>query len=230
MGKASSSKKKVARAASIGGGKVAPASRPWIWWAALGAVVVLGIGAVALSRSDYREGATPTDVPPVASRDHWHSAYGVYLCDGFAPPIQVQEDPKGIHTHADGIIHVHPFVRSAAGANAVLGEFAAAVDMTLTDDQLRLPGGKLYEEGETECDGEPGLVQVLVDGEVVTDDIAEIRFVDRQLLTIAFAPEGADLPPPESAPTLDNLSDVDPSQQTPAPAQTVPPAGDAGDG
>jgi hypothetical protein len=93
-----------------------------------------------------------------------------------------------------------------------------------------LPGGKLYEEGETECDGEPGIVQVLVDGEVVTDDIAEIRFVDRQLLTIAFAPEGADLPPPESAPTLDNLSDVDPSQQTPAPAQTVPPAGDAGDG
>lgn len=223
MGKASSSKK-VARAASIGGGKVASSSRPWIWWAVLGLVVVLGIGGVLASRSDYRSEASPTNVAPVANRDHWHSAYAVYLCDSFAPPIDVQRDPKGIHTHADGVIHVHPFVRSAAGENAVLSEFTEAVDMTLTDDELQLPGGDLYEEGDTECDGEPGIVQVYVDGDVVTEDIPDIRFEDRQLLTIAFAPEGTELPPPPSAPTLDNLSDVDPSTQQTPPLQVPPPA------
>ncbi len=207
MGKASSSKK-VARAASIGGASRATASRPWVWWAVLGAVVVLGIGGIALSRGEYQETATPANVPPVANRDHWHVAYGFYLCDSFAPPIQDQRDPKGIHTHADGIIHVHPFVRSAAGENAVLSEFTDALDITLTDSELQLPGGDLHEEGETECDGEPGIVQVLVDGEVVTEDFGDIRLQDRQVMTIAFAPEGAELPPPPSVPNLDNLSDV----------------------
>lgn len=207
MGKASSSKK-VSRAASIGGGKAASTSRPWVWWAVLGLVVVLGLGAIALSRSDYQENATPTNVPPIAGRDHWHAAYDIYLCGEFVDPIPDQRDPRGIHSHADGIIHIHPFVRSAAGENAVLSEFTDAVDMTLTDDRIQVPGGDVYEEGETECDGEPGVVQVLVDGEVVTENIPDIRLEDRQLITIAFAPRGAELPTPRSEPNLDNLSDV----------------------
>jgi hypothetical protein len=233
MGKASSSKK-VARAASIGGGKVASASRPWVWWAVLSAVVVLGIGGVALSRGEYREEAGPTNVAPVANKDHWHAAYGVYLCDEFAPPIQIEEDPKGIHTHADGVIHVHPFFRSAAGENAVLAVFTEAVGMTLTDDKLQVPGGELFEEGKTECDGKPGIVQVLVDSEVVTEGMPDIRFADRQLLTIAFAPKGTELPPPPSAPNLDNLSDVEPTSQTPPvqtpPAEAPPAEAPSGDG
>lgn len=207
MGKASSSKK-VSRAASIGGGKVSAASKPWIWWAVLGVVVVLGIVGIALSRTEYQDAASPADVPPIANRDHWHAAYDTSLCGELVPPIEDQRDPKGIHTHSDGIIHIHPFVRSAAGDNAVLSEFTDAIDMTLTDDSLRVPGGELYEEGETECDGEPGIVQVLVDGEVVTEGIPDIRLEDRQLITIAFAPRGADLPSPRSEPNLDNLTDV----------------------
>jgi hypothetical protein len=106
--------------------------------------------------------------------------------------------------------------------------------MTLTDDKLQVPGGELFEEGKTECDGKPGIVQVLVDSEVVTEGMPDIRFADRQLLTIAFAPKGTELPPPPSAPNLDNLSDVEPTSQTPPvqtpPAEAPPAEAPSGDG
>ena len=237
MGRASSSKK-VSRAASTGGGRTARGAKPWLWYTAMGLVVLLGVAGILTSRAERRDelasGADPT--PPVVDRDHWHSAYGVYLCDEFAPPISDERDPKGIHTHADGVIHVHPFVRSAAGDNATLGLFADAVRMTLTDDEIRLPGGKSHKEGSTNCDGKPGIVQVQVDGEkVVTKDVRDIKFTDRQLLTIAFAPKGAELSPPPSQGQLDNLTDVEPSPTVPVPpggepvspgGETAPPVGE----
>ena len=222
MGKASSSKK-VSRAASTGGGRTARGAKPWLWYLGVFLVVGLGVAGIWQSRAEYREelAAGSSDTPPVANRDHWHSAYGVYLCDTFADPLTNERDPKGIHTHGDGIIHVHPSVRSAAGENATLGVFIDAVQMTLTDDEIRLPGGKSYKEGDTKCDGKPGIVQVSVDGgKPVTEDIRDIRFTDRQLLTIAFAPKGTELPKPPSEPGLDNLSDVAPPDTVPLPTGT----------
>ena len=228
MGRASSSKK-VSRAASTGGGRTARGSRPLGWYALILVVLLLGVAGIVVSRAEYREeaqvAAGEAGVPPIVRQDHWHSAVGFYLCDEFAPDIQDDRDPKGIHTHADGIIHVHPTLPSAAGENAVLSEFTDAVRMTLDDKRIRLPGGKTFTEGETKCDGKPGKIQVKVNGdEVVTEDVRNIRFTDRQLLTVAFAPDGAELPNPPSAPNLDNLSDVDPPVSTPTelPVPDVP--------
>ena len=232
-----SSSKKVSRVASTGGGRAARSTKPLVWWGVMGLVVLLGVVGVVLSRQERQERG-PAALTPPTTQDHWHAAYGVYLCDEFAPPIQDQNDPRGIHTHADGIIHVHPFSSAAAGDNAVLDQFSRAAGMTLTDSRIKLPGGKTFEEGETECDGEPGIVQVKVDGEIVTDDVADIKLGDRQILTIAFAPEGAELPDPPSVPNLDNLSDVPPSEQQPPPTAgtdetrdtTTDGAGDSGTG
>lgn len=223
MGRASSSKK-VARAASTGGGRTARGSRPLGWYAAIALVVVLGVAGIVFSRAERRSelAAGSNLTPPAVGRDHWHAAYGVYLCDEFAPPITDERDPKGIHTHGDGVIHIHPTVRSAAGANSTLGLYADAVRMTLTDEEIRLPGGKSFKEGKTKCGGKPGVVQVKVDGErVVTENVRDIKYTDRQLLTIAFAPKGAELSEPPTKSQLDNLDDV-PQQQVP-----VPPGGDA---
>src|SRR5688572_1252934 len=116
MGRASSSKK-VARAASTGGGRTARASRPLGWYAAIALVVILGVSGIVFSRAERREelAAGADDSAPVANQDHWHAAYGIYACDAFLAPLSDERDPKGIHSHADGIIHIHPFVRSAAG-------------------------------------------------------------------------------------------------------------------
>lgn len=207
MGRASSSKK-VARAASTGGGRTAGKSRPLGWYAAIALVTLLGIGGIVTSRADYRqELASGADSSaPVANQDHWHSAYGVYACDTFLPPITDDRDPKGIHTHADGIIHTHPFVRSAAGRNATLSVFAEAAGLELEDDRIGMPGGKTYEAGDTKCGGKDAIVQVKVDDKVVTEKIGNIKLNDKALITIAFAPKGAEIPEPPSAKDLSRLN------------------------
>ncbi len=223
MGRASSSKK-VARAASTGGGRTARGARPLAWYGAIALVVILGISGIVFSRAERRqELASGRDASaPVANRDHWHAAYGVYLCDSFSAPLAEERDPKGIHSHGDGIIHIHPFVRSAAGRNATLGVFAEAVGLGLSDDELKVPGGKTYESGKTKCGDEPGVVQVKVNDKVITEEVAKIKLADSDLVTIAFAPKGAELPTP---PTADDLARLNPEteQVEPAGAETTTP-------
>lgn len=221
MGRASSSKK-VSRAAGIGGGRTARGSRPLGWYAAIVMVVALGVAGIYSSRQERREelAAGADSSPPIVNKDHWHAAVGFFLCGELAPDITDETDPKGIHTHGDGLIHIHPFVRSAAGRNATLGVFADAVRLTLTDDEIKLPGGKSFEAGKTKCDGKAGIVQVKInDGEVVTENVRSIKLNDQDLVTIAFAPKGAELLPPPSAA---NLSRLDPSND-----QLLPEGADA---
>jgi hypothetical protein len=221
MGRASSSKK-VSRAAGTGGGRTARGARPLLWYGAIALVVIVGFGLIISSRADRRAlAATTAVVPPVANRDHWHVAYGVYLCDAFAPPITDQRDPKGIHTHGDGIIHTHPFLRSVSGKSATLSVFAETVKMTLNDTTIRMPGDKFYREGSTKCGDKPGIVQALVNGKLVTKDIGKILLKEREHITIAFAPAGTTLPEPPSIPNLDQLTDLA-TKPTPTPDSTVP--------
>ncbi len=64
--------------------------------------------------------------------DHWHVAYGFYLCnpedrrDGVeAAGRQPRRSPEyiGVHSHDDGMIHWHPFSSRAVGENAQLKVF-----------------------------------------------------------------------------------------------------------
>src|SRR5262249_44688411 len=72
-----------------------------------------------------------------------------------------QQDALGIHTHGDGLIHIHPFTDAAAGVNANLGKFLDQTGMTLTNDTLKLPDGSTFTEGVTKCaGGKDGQLQV----------------------------------------------------------------------
>jgi hypothetical protein len=233
MGKASSNKK-VARAASTGGSRTTRSRQPWGYSLVILLAVVLGTAGVVSSRNHRLHGITVGgQTPPRAGVDHWHVAYGLYACDHFLNPITDQVDPVGIHTHGDGVIHVHPFVNSSAGKNAVLGKFASTVHMTLNSGELKAPGGHDYRDGD-KCNGKPGRVEVQIfnsqadpTGHLATVDPSRIPLVNLQLLTIAFVPKGTTLPPPPSAPVLNNLSDVTkttPTTTAPAtgPATTTP--------
>ncbi len=223
MGKASSSKK-VARAARAGG-KASADQRKLGFPAAVVAVMVIGVGLVVFSRSER----TSADVSPTLD-DHWHYAYGIYTCDDFAESLaDAGPDENGIHTHDDGIIHIHPFSSAVTGPDATFGEFADMTGVTLEDDSFTLPDGTTFADGD-DCGGEPGRVVLArwpaddpdADPVLFEDDFRNVRFTeDRGVITLAFLPEGAEVPRPPSVPGLDNLSDVEGASTT----TTVPGAG-----
>lgn len=225
MGKASSNKK-VARAAKAGGGRArAAGERNILFPTMLAVVVILGMVLVVYARDDRRAEALAA---PLANQDHWHAAYAIFTCDSTLPDLPQYTAPQngGIHTHGDGLVHVHPFSPARAGENATLVNFLDDAGTVLgggdvlSPDRLSVPGGETYVEGETECEGVEGdpIVQVAVwdtafaaaEGEdpdrIVTEDFESIRFEDDGMaFTIAYAPAGADLPAPAS---LDSLEGV----------------------
>ncbi len=205
-----SSSKKVARAARAGATGSARESRELAFPLLVAAIIVLGIASVAIARTTRDAQAQPT------LQDHWHNPYGVWDCtdDAFLDPFLSEFDPVGIHSHQDGLIHVHPFTASVTGREAKMSVFMDAMGAVITDDALTLPGGEVLEEG-VECNGEPAILQIVRwddafnpgdPSEIVTEDLADFPFLDdAQAITIALAPEGADIPLPE---TLDTLASV----------------------
>src|SRR5918998_387690 len=87
MGKASSSKK-VARAARAGGRSSGSKQRNLLFPGAIGVIVLLGSGLIAYAADERKSEA---DVAPVVNEDHWHAAFGVYICDD----IRFREDGEG---------------------------------------------------------------------------------------------------------------------------------------
>ena len=223
MGKASSNKK-VARAAKAGGGRArAAGERNLVFPAALVVVIVLGTALVVFAREN--RSAEALEAPLLS--DHWHSAYGFYVCDEFLPQLPEFTAPQnaGTHTHGDGLIHIHPFSSARTGQNATLGNWlddAAAVlgnEGGIENDALNVPGGETFTEGDDSCEGIDGdpIVQVAVwenaadaeageDPSVVTESLDAIRFAkDGMAFTIAFVPEGTEIPAP---PTIGDLAGV----------------------
>jgi hypothetical protein len=210
MGKASTSKK-VARAASTGGGRTNRGTTPWGWWSAMALVVVLGVAGIVFSRNDAQDKLALRGGQEPRVGQHWHQALGFYLCDHFAPNVaDNQKDPQGIHTHGDGVIHMHPFTRNASGENATFDIYLDTLGITLTEDKLQLPGDPTaYESGKTKCGDKTGVIRVFVNGEERTGDPRKLRFNDGDLIVVAFAPKDAEVPKdPPSKGELTQLSDV----------------------
>jgi hypothetical protein len=227
------SSKKVARAARAGGGRVRGAGqRGFLFPATLTFIVVTGLALIVFARAERREA---TAVPPRVSQDHWHAAYTIYVCDEALPPILEFENPDnlGIHTHGDGVIHIHPFSENGAGRNATLGKFLRDTAVELSDTRL-VVGGETYENGD-DCGDKPGRVVVAKwdsagdpdeEPDLITENVTDIRFrKDAEAYTIAFVPEGTEIPKPETATKLEQLGAVDsgaqPSSTTTAPAATT---------
>ena len=226
MGKASSSKK-VARAAGIGGGRTNRGKAPVLWYGSLVVILLAGIGLTAFSRDQRLEelNSPQSKEEPRANSAHWHVALGVRVCDRWLDPVRDEKDPKGIHTHSDGIIHVHPFVASAAGRRATFERYSEAVGGELAPNRFAWPEGdgkkKAHETGD-KCGEQEAEVMAFYNGERHTGDPSDIRLTDRGKLVLALVPKGTtynDIGDPPSTPGLDNLSDVDPAEAAKQAAQ-----------
>jgi len=128
--------------------------------------------------------------------DHWHSAFGVYACGEFTAP-ENPNDPRGIHTHGDGLIHTHPFEDAAAGENATLGVFFEAVGIDLAA-LAELTG----------CDDPANEVRLIVDGREVETPPEELRLRENQVIVLALAPPDEEIPELPWADRIEKPGDV----------------------
>lgn len=238
MGKASSAKKikKVQQA----GVSRAPGQRRNMGYPALiTGIVVVGLVLTFFAREQYAASASEA---PVANRDHWHAAFGIDACGAWEEPLgDAGPDAQGIHTHADGLIHIHPFVGAAAGDGATFSVFAEQVGIELGDGEFTLPDGRRYANGD-DCEVEEGKVEEgrvalyvwppqatdATDPEIHTKDLGSVRFErDGQIFVLAFVPEDADVSLPPSVPELAAPSDLEAPSEQGSTEFTLPPTGDA---
>jgi hypothetical protein len=94
--------------------------------------------------------------------DHWHARYQIVFCGWMLPPLP--GFPGGIHTHGDGVIHIHPGSRDEAGPHATLGAFFRSAGARLTGSSLELPGWVPMRNGDPCPDHRPGRWRLHVNG------------------------------------------------------------------
>lgn len=225
MGKASSSKK-VARAARAGGRTSQGPKRKIGFPLGIAAIVLVGVLLVLFARGTNQEAAA---VAPTVG-EHWHAAYGIYVCDTFLPPLtDAKADTTGLHTHGDGVAHIHPFNSAAAGNNATLGKWGETTGLEFDSTGFTV-NGTTYSDGY-DCNGQPATVSLYVwpadDLEappqiIPVSEMGDFKFFqDRLAITLAVVPEGTDVPRPPSVPELDQLVDVPGATSTTTTAPTT---------
>lgn len=235
MGKASSSKK-VARAARAGGRVSSGQPRSLLFPGVLVLVVVLGVSLVVYARHD-RNQQDIGGVPQLG--DHIHQAFAVNACGEFAPDLPEFESTIGIHTHGDGVLHIHPSSQLGVGSNATLGRYIknvsdeGGIEFSLSDSKLTYLA-ETFEEGTTECEGVDDPVLRMAYWEDVQDEASEPvittgDFTDQRLtdngggITLFFGDPDAEIPKPPTASNLAALGAADgpSSLEDPATAQTT---------
>ena len=243
MGKASSSKK-VARAARAGGRVSSGQPRSLLFPGVISVVVVLGLALVVYAREDRRNddlGSTPQ------IGEHIHQAIAFNVCGEFLPnPIPEFDAQIGIHTHGDGVLHVHPRSQLGVGANATLGRFLkdarndGGLELDLSNSKLTYLGDD-FTEGKTDCDGvdDPRLRVAYWANvqdpdskpEVTTGDFGDLLLTeDGAGITVFYGDSKADIPRPPNADQLTELGAADGAPSASgadgATTSTTPAAGD----
>ncbi len=224
MGKASSAKK-VARAARTGGRVSSGQPRSLLFPSSIALVLVLGISLIVYARND-RNNNRAGGVPQLG--DHIHQAIAFNVCGEFQPDLPTFESKIGIHTHGDGVMHIHPFSQLGAGANATIGRFLkdahdeGNLAVSLSDTKLQLPG-LTAENGKTKCKGVtdpelrvgywPNVQDAASKPEVTSGGFSRLPInKNGGGYTIYYGDRKADIPKPPTAAHLADLGAADGSQ------------------
>jgi hypothetical protein len=222
-----SGNRKVARAARTSSGRRRSASAPIGYYSTLVIIAILGSALVFFSRQERLDASNPGSTPPLApavksdgtlerAGDNWFEAFGVYICDKYVPNIDSANNPYGINTQNDGIIHISPFEKRYAGHNATLGLFAKAVDFKVDRTSFKLPTEeKTWKSGE-KCGDKNGKFVVKewtsgkdnATGKEVKSDPARLLLKDGAAIAVAYIPDDMkweDIPLPDSAAKLEEV-------------------------
>ena len=217
--------RKVARVARTGGGRTKRGQGSWFFPTLMTTVVVLGTALIVVSRADRQ----PDTSAPRIGVHHWHAALGFDICGTFAGNIPDNgQDPLGIHTHGDGVVHIHPFSSQAAGRRATLEVYFDTLGIDASATEFKLPNDPQTHKNGDKCGDKEAKVVTKVwdgrsdtEGRIVTGDPGDIRLTDNQLITIALVANESDVKKPPSEAQLDNLSDVPGATTTSVPDSTT---------
>ncbi len=218
------------------------------WNVGIAVVAILGIAllvwTVASRRSEAEAAPRAGDPTTGAPGDHWHASLDSNVCGqwlGPAPAFETAADnPQirvGIHSHADGLIHIHPFNSSESGTHATLGRFLTYGGWSASSDSLNLwsgaDGTPVKEKNGDTCtmpDGtkQKGTLTWYVNDKKQSGNPADYRPKDHERIVLVFDPAGTKLDalgtPPNQA-SLPQPSDESPySPSSTAPGQTTPAA------
>jgi peptidylprolyl isomerase len=187
----------------------------------LALVVVVASCGVSGPQDDRAESTTTRqkrvdDTAGAGVDEHWHAAFAISVCGTFLDPLEDQgEDRNGIHTHSDGLIHVHPFTAAAAGPEATLAIFFDQVGLEVDGDRLTINGNDV---STRKCDGEPKLRLAVwnsasdteaFEPEILSDDLGSVVITDNSALTLALEPDDVEVEPPPAAPDICELGHLD---------------------
>ena len=130
-------------------------------------------------------GTDPAGDPGLGA--HWHAPYQVWICGERQPNFPGWE--SGVHTHADGIIHIHPFQAFEEGRGSRLVKFFEYGGGLLTQTEMKMPGStRTIRNGDRCPDGTAGVLRVQVNEEPL-DDWAEYIPADGDRIVISFGVE-----------------------------------------
>jgi hypothetical protein len=212
------------------------------WNVAIAVVVIVGVVAVVLTRGGGESaGSGPPRAADAAANvagDHWHTALDVNICGEWLDPAPAFEKPfdspnqvanSGIHSHADGLIHTHPFVVSEEGNNATIGKFFDYGGWGLSSTSIDLGGANgahaqwqgpasapkktSWSNGDVcpfgQYKGKKVQLTWAVDGKKKTGNPADYKQKDGETFAIYLLPEGADTPfPPAACTSFAQISDA----------------------
>jgi hypothetical protein len=177
--------------------KVPKVKRRGISTYVFGAVIIVIVLAGAYQLYDS---LTKGSDPKVG--EHWHAALGIDICGVFAenaPTFENQagtETRAGLHSHGDGLIHIHPFTEDEAGDNATVGRFFEYGGFEVDEEHLKLWDGLDVTNGATCPDGRAAKVRWAVNGEEQSGNPSDFHPEDQDVITIAFLPDGDAIPEP----------------------------------
>jgi hypothetical protein len=187
-------------------------------------IVIVGVALIVLSKDSS---SSANDTPPYAALgnnrgDHWHAYLGFDVCGSWLPPQPQFESQNGIHSHGDGLIHIHPFSIRAAGKRAVVRrviEDDNNGDYSLSGSSFHLWDDATHKNGDkcgTGKDAKSAVVQWTVGhfgktwtGKPRTGDPADYHPKNGDIIAVYLLPKGAKLEkPPGADAALANIEDL----------------------
>jgi hypothetical protein len=178
----------------------------FIWYVLAGVIIVVGVVLIVMSRDGEQA--------PIANRDHWHAAFGVNVCGEWLPDVPefhtAAGNPNltaGIHSHGDGLIHIHPFVSGEAGERATVGKYFEYAGYDASADSFTMSDGATHQTGD-ECDGEPAQVRWSLNGVEQGGNISSYHPKDQDVIALALLPEDAEIGEPPSTANLAAPNDL----------------------
>ncbi|MGZ6974827.1 MAG: hypothetical protein ACXVKQ_12865 [Acidimicrobiia bacterium] len=194
-----------------------------MWTVTTAVVIVVGVVLVTLTVLDNKKA---TDVPPILNQDHWHAFLGVDSCGTWLPNAPAFEDRAneagvraGLHSHGDGLMHIHPFSSDESGAKATVGRFITYGGWELSDSSFKVWDSTQRANGDkcgTGADAKKGEVQWTVGqfgkpwtGKPRSGNPADYQPKNGDIVAVYFLPKGAKLPePPDAEKALATIEDL----------------------